>query len=577
MNGIPNYGDLALYRRLFREARPFTPGLIGLFFLRLLAAPIALLLPLPVKVVVDHVLGDQPVVGPLAALIPASVAADPSSLLVYASVSVIVLAFLLQFQYLAAWTVETYVGQKLILNFRSKLFHHVERLSLAFHDTKGTADAIYRLQFDAPAIQGVAVEGVIPFATSVVKVLVLVYATARLDLTLALVALLGGPLLFGLTELYRRRLRSRWTELREKESSAMAVAQEAFSAVRVVKAFGQEERERGRWFQQAELGVNAAVRAVLAHGTFDLLAGIVTGLIGAGVLYIGARHVQEGVVTLGELLLVMAYLSQLVEPLRETGTRVASIQQALASATRVFQVLDEEPEAEERPHARKLKRAKGAFSFQGVSFAYVGGADVLSGVSLEVPAGSRVGISGRTGSGKTTFLSLLPRFYDPTKGAILLDGVDLRDYRLQDLRRQFAIVLQENVLFSTTIRENISYGRPEATEAEIVEAARRAAADDFIEHLPEGYATPVGERGAKLSGGERQRIALARAFLCDAPVLILDEPTSALDTGTEEVVMASVEALMEGRTTFVIAHRLSTLEACDLRLSFEDGSIREAP
>ena len=568
------YGDLTLLRRLFAAARPYWGRILVLFLVSLLGAPLALLLPLPIKIVVDHVLGQEPMPALLLRVLPTDLAAQPDRLLLLCAISVVVIAALTQLQALGAWLLETWIGQRLVVDFRETLFAHLQRLSLRFHTSQGTADSVYRLQFDAPAIQAVAVGGAVPFATAVIKVLVLVVATARLDFVLAMVALLGGPMLFGLTELFRRRLRRRWAEVREHESSAMAVVQESLSAVRVVKAFGQERRETNRYLQRAHAGVDAAMKAVAAHGTFDLLVGITNGIAAAIILYIGARHVQSGEITLGELVLVLAYLSQLFLPLREIGTRVASIQQALASAARVFAMLDEEPDVTEQPGARALDRARGAFTFRGVAFRYrPDGEDIFREVDLEIPAGTRVGIAGKTGSGKSTLLGLLPRFFDPTEGQVLLDGDDLRSLQLADLRRQYAIVLQDAVLFSTTIRDNIAYGRPEATEEEVVAAAKAAAAHDFIMRLEAGYDTPVGERGMRLSGGERQRIGLARAFLMDAPVLILDEPTSALDTGTESEVMDAIERLMTGRTTFIIAHRLNTLAECDLRLQIGDGRV----
>jgi ATP-binding cassette subfamily B protein len=340
-----------------------------------------------------------------------------------------------------------------------------------------------------------------------------------------------------------------------------------------VKAFGQEARESQRYRAEAQSGVRAAIKAVLAHGSFDVLVGLVVGLGGAAILYIGARHVLNGQMTVGQLLLVLAYLSQLFQPLREVGTRVASMQGSLASAERVFHVLDEDHGAPERPDAQSLERASGAFHFDNVTFGYDPEEPIIRDVDIMVPVGAKVGIAGKTGSGKSTLLSLLPRFYDPQQGAVKLDGVDLRDLKLVDLRRQYGIVLQEAVLFSTSIRENIAYGRPDATEAEIIQAAKDAAAHDFIAALPEGYDTNAGDRGMRLSGGERQRVSLARAFLRDAPVLILDEPTSALDTETEALVIKALERLMAGRTTFMIAHRLSTLAGCDIRLQVADGRV----
>jgi len=276
---------------------------------------------------------------------------------------------------------------------------------------------------------------------------------------------------------------------------------------------------------------------------------------------------------LGDLLLVMGYLAQLYGPLNTLSNSKASLQSSLASAERAFSILDEAPDVVERPGAQPLARAAGAVAFREVSFAYREDHPVLHEVSFEIDPGTRVGISGETGAGKTTLMSLLGRFYDPTTGEISLDGIDLRDYKLADLRSQFAIVLQEPVLFSTTISENISYARPGASEEEIIEAAKAANAHEFIVGLPHGYETEVGERGMSLSGGERQRIALARAFLRDAPVLILDEPTSSVDTKTEAVIMDAMERLMRGRTTFMIAHRLGTLANCDVRLEIEEGRV----
>jgi ATP-binding cassette subfamily B protein len=291
----------------------------------------------------------------------------------------------------------------------------------------------------------------------------------------------------------------------------------------------------------------------------------------AAALVVGVRHVWDGRLTLGDLLVVMTYLAQLYAPVETISKKVTVLQSSLASADRVLSLLDRVPDVVERPHARPIARARGAVEFRDVSFGYEAGRPVLERVSFAVAPGTRVGIVGTTGVGKTTLVGLLTRFYDVTAGAVLLDGEDVRDYRLADLRNQFGIVLQEPVLFARSIAENIAYARPGASEQDIVAAARAAGAHEFIERLPEGYATPVGERGVRLSGGERQRVSIARAFLRDAPVLVLDEPTSAVDTATESGIMEAMTRLMHGRTTFMIAHRLSTLGACDVCLRLERG------
>jgi ATP-binding cassette subfamily B protein len=291
------------------------------------------------------------------------------------------------------------------------------------------------------------------------------------------------------------------------------------------------------------------------------------------VLYVGVRSVIARTITLGALWLILNYLAQLYGPLYAMSKQAASIQSGLASAERAFSLLDEARDVPERTGAKRLARARGRIEFRDVAFRYDEARPVVENVSFTVEPGMRVGVAGRTGAGKTTLASLLTRFYDPTAGEIRLDGVDLRDYRLADLRDQFAIVLQESVLFSTTIRENIAYGKPDATQAELEAAATSAGVHEFIASLPLAYETLVGERGMTLSGGERQRVALARAFLKDAPILILDEPTSSVDVKTETAIMDAMERLMAGRTSFMIAHRLSTLERCTLRLHVGGGGI----
>jgi ATP-binding cassette subfamily B protein len=295
----------------------------------------------------------------------------------------------------------------------------------------------------------------------------------------------------------------------------------------------------------------------------------------AAALFVGVRHVQTGTLTLSELLLAMAYLAQLYGPLETITKKVGELQSSLAGFQRAYTLLDEAPEVPEIPHARPIHRAIGAVHFEHVSFAYEGNRPILDEVSLTVQPGMRVGIVGSSGTGKSTLLHLVMRLFDPTGGRILLDGVDLREYRLADLRRQFAVVLQEPVLFSGTIADNILYGRPDGTFDDIVKAAQAAQAHDFIMRLPEEYATQVGNRGAKLSGGERQRISLARAFFRDAPILILDEPTSSVDVETEEEILEALDLLMEGRTTFLITHRLSALRACTVQLAFNGRSLNQ--
>ena len=562
-------------QRLLVQARPYWGHVAAIFALSLLATPIALVTPLPLKLAVDSALGSEPLPGWIAPFVPDALERSPAAVLVLAAAMILGVAILTQLQRASTSVLRTWTGEKLVLAFRALLFRHVQRISLSYHDRRGTADSTYRIQYDAVSVPNLVIDGIAPFVAAIATFSSMLYVSFRIDWQLALVALAISPVLFGVARSYRSRLRQRSRQAKRLESAALAVVQEVLGALGLVKGFAQEEREQARFLVQANEGLAARMRLRLAEEAMDLILGLTTAFGSAAVLYLGVQHVRSGALTLGNLLLVMGYLAQIYDPLKTISKRIASLQSHLASAERAFALLDEAPDVFERPAARSLGRARGAISVQGVSFTYDRGPRVLRGVSFDLPAGARVGILGKTGAGKTTLLRLLLRFYDPVEGRILLDGVDLRDYRVTDLRNQFSLVLQEPILLSTSVRENIAYARPAASEAEIAHAARAAHAHDFITALPQGYATRVGERGMSLSGGERQRIALARAFLKDAPILVLDEPTSSVDLRTEGVIVAAMDQLMKGRTTFMIAHRLHTLESCDVLLRLEDGRLEE--
>jgi ATP-binding cassette subfamily B protein len=553
------------------EARPYWAHILLLSLVNLLATPIALLTPVPLKIAVDSIAGSAPLPPAYGAILPAN--PSVATLVFFTAVLMVLIGALDEAQSFTAWLLETYTGERLVLDFRARLFRHIQRLSLAYHDSKGTADSMYRLQYDAQAIESIAVNGVMPFVSAVLTLAAMLYVIARLDWALAIVALAATPLLFWLTRTSVGRLKGSWKKVKQLESAALGVPQEVLSSIRVVKTFVREEYEEQRFVGKSRVRLAELIRVTMLQMKFDVSIALLIAVTSALTLSLGILHVRAGTLSLGNLLLVIGYLGQLYSPLRTMSKKTNQLQSALAGAERAVAVLAEPDEVGERPDARPLERAIGAVEFRDVTFAYGTDPPVLQHVSFAVPPGATVGIAGATGAGKTTLLSLLTRFYDPTAGAILLDDVDLRDIRLRDLRNQFAIVHQEPVLFSTSVADNILYARTDATPADVEDAARAANAHDFIVGLPDGYDTIVGERGMRLSGGERQRIALARAFLKNAPILLLDEPTSSVDVKTESVIMEALGRLMRGRTTFLIAHRTSTLEGCDVRITIERGRL----
>ncbi|HTM35454.1 MAG TPA: ABC transporter ATP-binding protein [Terriglobales bacterium] len=535
--------------------------------------PLTLLYPLPLKVVVDSVLGTQPLPSWLAPWLPflrlraASLEAAIAILLA--------IAVLVSLQSLAAWWLQTYTGEKLVWDFRARLLNHVQRLPLMFHDRYGATDSVYRIQHDAPSIQYVTIQGLVPLTTAIFTLVAMIVVTARMDLVLALIALTITPVLFLLSLGCSRIVRKRSETIKHLDSSALAVIQEVIGSIRVIKAFGQENREHDRFVRRSAKRMSQQVRLSIQQAVFNVLIGLTIAMGTAAALYFGVRHVRAGTLTVGSLLMIMAYIAQIYQPLQTLTGKVTDLQVWLASLDRTFLLLDQQPEITERRGAYQLRSARGAFEFRNVSFAYDESGRGLEDLCFRIPAGVRVGIVGATGAGKTTLLNLLMRFYDPNSGEVILDGHDIRDYRIADLRRQYAVVLQEPVLFAASIAENIAYGKPDASDEEIIAAASAAASHDFILNLPEGYETQVGDRGSRLSGGERQRISLARAFLRNSPILILDEPTSSVDVHTEAAIMEATERLISGRTTFMIAHRLSTLKSCDLVLVLDQGRLVE--
>ena len=560
-------------RPAFEDLRPYLWPLVVLLIVSLLAVPMTLIFPLPIKLLVDSVLGSQPLPGYLTIFVGSQVS---KTLALWLAVSILMATAVLTYlQNLVNVWYSNKVGNRMTLDVRARLFRQMQRLSVAYHDTMGAADSAYRTLNDAPMLRSFGIDSLIPLTTSILTLGAMILVMVFLDWELALIALLVSPLMFLLTFVFRPRIRAGWRKFRASESAAMAVAQESLGASRLVKSYGQEERKNRELVSHYDASLSASLKVQVDSAVYSLLVGILTAAGLAAVLYIGIGHVQAGIgnLTLGSLLVVNYYVTQLYGPLRNVGQSILDIQMSLTGVERYRAVLDEKPDVPELPNAILLARARGNIAFRNVSFAYTKDHPVLHDITFELPSGNRLGVVGPTGSGKTTLSTLLLRLFDPTEGVITLDDLDLKDYKLADLRNQYAVVHQETVLFSTSVAENIRFAKPNATMDEVIAAATAAKAQDFITNLPNGYDTLVGERGMKLSGGERQRISLARAFLKDAPILILDEPTSSLDVHTESAILDTIQELMKGRTTMMIAHRPSTLRDCNMILVLEDGRV----
>jgi ATP-binding cassette subfamily B protein len=560
--------------RLLSYAAPYR-GRIGLYLgLSLSIAVLELLAPWPMKVIIDSVVGSEPLPGILHRLLPESPNAYKFTLLALALAGGLGLKLIASALMIQAARVGIDVRQRMLLALKSDLFHHLQRQSFAFHDSRRLGDSVFRINNDAHGVDSF-VSNLLQLVTAAITLIGMFWIVVSLDWQLAILSALVAPFLYWSVDFYWKRFTPKVHKVQEMEAESMAIAQETLSNLRIVKAFTREDREYDRFVDQGRAAMDARVTLTVQQTMFAITVGLITTAGTLTVLGVGAAHAMTGALTVGELLVVLAYLAALYGPVASVSWTLSGVRIDVAKADRVFELLDSEPDVKERPDAIALTRARGHVRFEGVRFAYRGEVEVLRNINLDVPPGRIVGIVGTTGAGKTSLVSLIPRFYDVTAGRVSLDGIDVRDITLTSLRQQISLVFQDAVLFSTSIRENIAYGRPDATVDEIMNAAKAAHAHEFIMAFPDAYETHVGERGVKLSGGERQRIAIARAFLKDAPLLILDEPTSSVDVRTETVILKTLEALMHGRTTFIIAHRLSTLRLAEEIIVVDHGLIVE--
>lgn len=559
--------------RVLRYLKPYWRFAAASIVLTVLSALAALLVPWPLQIVVDHVLGKDPL-PPMLAKVVGSAGTHQMQLLVLVVVAGLVLALLINVLQVLNNYINTKVDQFITMDFRSELFLHAQRMSLAFHDRRRSGRLIYLInsQGDAPA--GLIMT--IPLlAESVLTLIGMFWISWTMDWVLALASLAVVPFLYYSVGYYATHIQDRLQRVKSLESESLSVIHESLSMMRVIVAFGREEHEYKRFRDQTHSAVAARVKVTMHQTIFSLFVNMITAVGSAAVLGLGAYHVIKGQLKVGELLVVIAYITAVYKPLELISNTIGALQDRFLSLKNTFKLLDTEPDIKDAPGARPIKRAMGQITYEAVEFSYSGRTDTLKEISFEAKSGEVIGIVGPTGAGKSTLVSLLPRFYEPKQGRILLDGTDTRELTLKSLRQQISIVLQEPLLFSGSIAENIGYGRLDASTEEIVEAAKAANAHDFIMRLPEQYNTILGERGAAVSGGERQRISVARAFLKNAPILILDEPTSSVDSKTEAVILEALDRLMVGRTTFMIAHRLSTLHHADKILVLDQGRLIE--
>ena len=546
------------YVRLLSYIKPYMRRLVEAIVFIIIAAGANLYLPWIIKDMIDKVLAEKDM-----------------QMLNVISVGIVVTFFIRGIFYYGQSYLVSFVGQRVIIDVRDVLFRKFQRLPLSYFDRHQTGEIMSYIANDVAALQNALVDRLIELVTESSIFIGSLVMMVMLDWKLSLLTLITVPLVGQAMKVFGRKLKSSGTVIQERLADITATMQESIAAIRVVKSFGREDYEIERFHRQNELNFRAEMKnnqlMSLLTPTVEFLAALAVTVI----VWFGGYEVVNGVITAGALVAFLTYAVNLANPVKRISRVYGAIQKAMAGADRVFAIMDLPETIVNRPGAKDLPPVRGEVVFDDVTFAYEEGNDALSQVSFSVAPGQMIAFVGPSGAGKSTIANLIPRFYEVSSGAIRIDGYDVRDVTMESLRGQIGIVPQETMLFSATVRENIRYGRLDATEEEILQAAKDANAHEFIMALPEGYETKIGERGLNLSGGQRQRIAIARAILKDPRILILDEATSALDTESEKVVQAALDRLMIGRTSFVIAHRLSTVFNADQIYVIEGGRIHE--
>ncbi|MGA3073956.1 MAG: ABC transporter ATP-binding protein [Bryobacteraceae bacterium] len=537
-----------------------------------------LLQPWTLKIVFDNVLksGSLKGQGWLNQLILSTVGTNRLAILRFAAVAALVIA--VAGAVCSYWEkyLTTSVGQWVMHDLRRTLYSHVQRLSLSYHDHKQTGDLISRVTTDIDAIQSFIASGVLGVFINILTLAGMVGVMFYINWRFTLIALSVAPGLFAVVYSYTRRIKKASREVRKKEGEIVSAIQEVLTSIRVVKAFAREDYEQRRLEEESLESVEISLRARGLKAKLSPLVEIIVAIGTSLVLWFGARMVLQGDLSAGSLIVFILYLGKMYKPMQELSKMTDAYAKASVGYERIREVLATDREVADLPNARPARRFRGRVEFDNVSFHYEEGSPVLGGVTLRIEPGQTAALVGPTGAGKTTIVSLIPRFYDPVSGVVRIDGQDVRGFTQKSLRQQISFVLQETLLFHGPIWNNIAYGKPGASRAEIYRAAELANAHEFIDKMPQGYDTIVGERGVTLSGGQRQRIAIARAVIRDSPILILDEPSTGLDAASEKLVFEALDRLMEGKTSIVIAHRLSTIRRADAIFVVEGGTIRES-
>ena len=534
-----------------------------------------LLQPWPLKIVLDDVLRSHEGHGAAMHWMHRVVGTSDLAVLKFACAAVLAIAMLDAISSYAEKYLTTSVAQWISYDLRTTIYSHIQKLSLAFHDQKRTGDLISRVTSDIDSIQSFITQGLLGVLINLITLIGMIGVMFYLNWKFTLVALSVAPILAVVVYTYTRRIKKASREVRKKEGEITSVVEEALSSIRVVKAFAREDYEVKRLEAEGLEGIEIALRARSLKAKLTPIVDVIVAVGTCLVLWFGARLVLKGSLSAGAMVVFILYLGKMYKPMQELSKMTDTYSKAAVGYERIQEVLQTERDVKDAPRAIRAPCFTGQIEFDHVSFGYTPESLIIEDLTFEINAGQVAALVGPTGAGKTSIIGLVARFYDPTSGAVKIDGVDIRRYRQKSLRQQISFVLQETMLFHAPVWQNIAYGKPEATRDEIIHAAELANAAEFIDKLPDGYDTVLGERGMTLSGGQRQRVAIARAVIRNTPILILDEPTSGLDSASEKLVFEALDRLMENKTTIVIAHRLSTVRGADVIFVVQDGNIVE--